>query len=260
MDFHEKVAVITGGANGIGRCIAESFLDKGAFVAVIDTDAANGARMEERFKGRLLFFAGDVGEKKTLDEFVKAVISRFPKVHYLINNAMRSKGGILSECKYEDFEYALRVGVTAPYYLTMKLKGRFDSGAAIVNISSSRSSQSQADTESYTAAKGGIAALTHALSVSLPGIRVNAIAPGWIDISPWHDGWPVPQHTIPDRAQHPVGRVGRAEDIANLALFLCSEEAGFITGQEIFADGGMSKLMVYHGDCGWSYQPGSKND
>jgi NAD(P)-dependent dehydrogenase (short-subunit alcohol dehydrogenase family) len=219
--------------------------------------------MEEKVEkngGKMLFYAGDVGEKKALDEFVKAIVSRFPKVHYLINNAMRSKGGILSECKYEDFEYALRVGVTAPYYLTMKLKGRFDSGAAIVNISSSRSSQSQADTESYTAAKGGIAALTHALSVSLPGIRVNAIAPGWIDISPWHDGWPVPQHPIPDRAQHPICRVGQAEDIANLTLFLCSEEAGFITGQEIFADGGMSKLMIYHGDHGWSYQPGGKND
>jgi NAD(P)-dependent dehydrogenase (short-subunit alcohol dehydrogenase family) len=265
VDFNKKVAVITGGANGIGRCIAERFLDKGASVAVIDTEplglrstTANGALMKEKYGDKLLFFAGDVGEKKTLDEFVKAVLSRFFKVHYLVNNAMRFQKGILSECRYEDFEYALRVGVTAPYYLTMKLKGKFDSGAAIVNISSTRSSQSQADTESYTAAKGGIAALTHALSVSLPGIRVNAIAPGWIDTTPWHEGWPVPQHSVTDRSQHPAGRVGRAEDIANLALFLCSEEAGFITGQEIFADGGMSKLMIYHGANGWSYQPGKK--
>jgi NAD(P)-dependent dehydrogenase (short-subunit alcohol dehydrogenase family) len=128
--------------------------------------------------------------------------------------------------------------------------------AAIVNISSSRSSQSQPDTESYTAAKGGIAALTHALSVSLAGIaRVNAIAPGWIDTSPWHEGGSISQHSASDHYQHPARRVGRAEDIAKLTLFLCSEDAGFITGQEIFADGGMSKLMIYHNDCGWSYRP-----
>ena len=258
MSFQGKAAIITGGANGIGRCIAECFLDKGAFVAVIDTDAARGAQMEEKYGEKFLFFSGDIVEEKTLDSFIKAVLSRFSKIHYLINNAMRSKGGILSGCDYRDFEYTLRVGVTAPYYLTMKLKDNFAPDAAIVNISSSRSGQSQPDTESYTAAKGGIAALTHALSVSLAGVaRVNAIAPGWIDTSQWHEGCPAPQHSAPDRFQHPVRRLGRAEDIAKLALFLCGEDAGFITGQEIFADGGMSKLMIYHSDCGWSYQPGS---
>ena len=256
MSFHGKTAIITGGANGIGRCIAEHFLDKGALVAIIDVDAEHKAQMEEKHGDRLLFFVGDVGDERTLGAFVEAFLSRFPKVHYLINNAMCSRGGILSGCGYGDFEYALRVGVTAPYYLTMKLKDSFGPDAAIVNISSSRSGQSQPDTESYTAAKGGIAALTHALSVSLAGIaRVNAVAPGWIDTSPRHEGSPLSQHSTPDHFQHPVRRVGRAEDIAKLALFLCSEDAGFITGQEIFADGGMSKLMTYHGDCGWSFQP-----
>ena len=254
MDFHGKTVVITGGANGIGRCIAETFLDKGALVAIIDTDEANGARLEAKYESKLMFFAGDVGEEKVLDAFVEAVLSRFHKINYIINNAMRSKGGILSCCGYGDFEYALRVGVMAPYYLTMKLKDKFEPDAAIVNISSSRSGQSQPDTESYTAAKGGIAALTHALSVSLAGIaRVNAIAPGWIDTSKQHEGLPVLQHSAPDHNQHPVRRIGRPEDIAKLTLFLCSEDAGFITGQEIFADGGMSKLMIYHGDFGWTY-------
>jgi NAD(P)-dependent dehydrogenase (short-subunit alcohol dehydrogenase family) len=215
--------------------------------------------MKEKHGDKLLFFAGDVGEEKTLDVFVEVVLSCFPKVHYLVNNAMRSNGGIMSGCGYGDFEYALRVGVTAPYYLTMKLKNSFGPDAAIVNISSSRSSQSQPDTESYSAAKGGIAALTHALSVSLAGIaRVNAIAPGWIDTSPWHEKSSVVQHSVPDHLQHPVRRVGQAEDIAKLTLFLCSEDAGFITGQEIFADGGMSKLMIYNDDCGWSFQPNRK--
>ena len=256
MDFHGKTAVITGGANGIGRCITESFLEKGAFVAVIDTDAARGAQMEEKYGDKILFFNGDVGEQKFLDAFVEKILSRYPKVHYLINNAMRSQGGILSGCGYGNFEYAQRVGVTAPYYLTMKLKDSFGPNASIVNISSSRSSQSQPDTESYTAAKGGIAALTHALSISLSEVvRVNAIAPGWIDTSLWQEGGQPPTHSAPDKFQHPAHRIGQPEDIAKLALFLCSEDAGFITGQEIFADGGMSKLMVYHGDCGWEFKP-----
>jgi len=258
MDNKGKAAVVTGGAGGIGRCIAENFLEAGNSVAIIDTDEASGAKMTERYGNKLLFFPGDVGEEKTLSAFVEAVLSRFPSIHYLINNAMRSKGGILSGCGYEDFEYTLRVGVTAPYFLAMKFKDRFGKDAAIVNISSSRSSQSQPDTESYTAAKGGIAALTHALSASLAGIvRVNAIAPGWIDISPWHEGVALQQHSLPDQWQHPARRIGKAEDIAKLALFLCSKDAGFINGQEIFADGGMSKLMIYHDDCGWLYRPDS---
>lgn len=204
----------------------------------------------------MLFFAGGVADKTVLDSFVEAVLTRFSKVDFIVNNAMFMKGGILSGCEYEDFEYALRLGVTAPFYLSFRLKEHFGDGAAIVNISSSRSGQSQPNTESYTAAKGGIAALTHAMSVSLTGIaRVNAIAPGWIDVSGWHEGAAAPEHSLADRVQHPTGRVGRAEDIAKLALFLCSPDAGCITGQEIFVDGGMSKLMIYHNDHGWTYAP-----
>ena len=259
MKFQDKAAIVTGGANGIGRCLTEYFLEEGACVAIIDVDVQAGERLAEKLGERFMFFAGDVGEEATLNAFVEAVLSRFPKVHYLINNAMAFKGGILSAVGYEDFTYALRVGVTAPYYLAMKLKNHLGSGAAIVNISSSRSAQSQPDGESYAAGKGGIVALTHALNISLAGTaRVNAIAPGWIDVSQWHEDWPIQQHSGPDCLQHPVGRVGKAEDIAKLALFLCSEDAGFISGQEIFADGGMSKLMIYHDTCGWSYKPDSK--
>lgn len=256
MDFTDRVALVTGGANGIGRCVAEHFLEAGAIVAVLDADASAGERLAERYRERLLFFAGDIAEKDVLDTFVSAVTARFPTVHFLINNAMQSQGGILSGCSYARFERALRIGVTAPYYLTLRLKDHFGPNAAIVNLSSTRSRQSQPDTESYTAAKGGIAALTHALSVSLSGIaRVNAIAPGWIETAPYREGAPKPCHSDADRLQHPVGRVGRPEDIAKLVLFLCGPDAGFITGQEIFVDGGMSKLMTYHQDHGWRYQP-----
>ncbi|HML48475.1 MAG TPA: SDR family oxidoreductase [Clostridia bacterium] len=256
MTFTDRVALVTGGANGIGRCIAEHLLDAGACVAVLDADASAGERLAERYRDRLFFFAGDIADQAVLDAFVAAVTARFPKIHFLVNNAMKSQGGILSGCDYAQFERALRVGVTAPYYLTLRLKDRFGPNAAIVNISSSRSRQSQPDTESYTAAKGGIAALTHALSVSLSGIaRVNAVAPGWIETAPYHEDAPAPRHSDADRLQHPVKRVGRPEDIAKLVLFLCGPDAGFITGQEIFADGGMSKLMVYHNDLGWTYRP-----
>ena len=151
----------------------------------------------------------------------------------------------IDECSYEEFQYALSVGVTAPFYLVKLLMDHLAEGASIVNISSSRDRMSQPQTESYTAAKGGIAALTHALAVSLAGrARVNSISPGWIDTSYMvYEG--------PDAIQQPVGRVGNPMDITNMVLFLCSDKAGFITGENICIDGGMTKQMIYHGDCNW---------
>ena len=153
----------------------------------------------------------------------------------------------ISECSWEDFSYALAVGVTAPFYLTKLLLPLFAPGASVINISSSRDRMSQPQTESYTAAKGGIAALTHAMAVSLAGkARVNSISPGWIDTTG-------SRITGADARQQPAGRVGRPEDIAEAVLFLCSEKAGFITGENLCIDGGMTKLMIYHGDHGWTY-------
>ena len=150
---------------------------------------------------------------------------------------------------YEDFEYALKVGVTAPFYLAKRFAPYFAKGASIVNISSSRDRMSQPQTESYTAAKGGISALTHALAVSLAGrVRVNSISPGWIETG----------NTIyegADAVQQPVGRVGNPHDIANMVLYLCSDMAGFITGENICIDGGMTRQMIYHGDHGWRLDP-----
>ena len=154
----------------------------------------------------------------------------------------------IEDCSYEEFQYALAVGVTAPFYLSKLFSKNFSDGAAIINISSSRDRMSQPQTESYTAAKGGIAALTHALAVSFSGkVRVNSISPGWIDTDyQVYDG--------ADAIQQPCGRVGNPMDIANMVLFLCSEKAGFITGENICIDGGMTKQMIYHGDWGWKYE------
>ena len=232
MDFKDKVVVITGGAQGIGRCIAEEFEKLGAAVCVIDKQQGN-------------HFVGDIADKETLEQFAKDVIEKYGHVDYLINNALPLMKGI-NECSYEEFQYALSVGVTAPFYLSKLFIPHFAEGATIVNISSSRDRMSQPQTESYTAAKGGIAALTHALSVSLAGkVRVNSISPGWIDTA----------YTVyegPDAIQQPTGRVGNPLDIANMVLFLCSDKAGFITGENICIDGGMTKQMIYHGDNGWT--------
>jgi len=250
MEFKNKNIVITGGANGIGRCIAETFLKAGAKVTIIDIDKSAGDKLQTRHKN-LHFFQGDIAEKETLERFVSTL--NLP-IHCLINNACTQQRGLLSHCTYEDFEYVQRVGVTAPYYITSLLlqKNGLAANASIVNISSTRANQSQPDTESYSAAKGGISALTHAMAVSLAGkAKVNAINPGWIETANYHNNAEPPLHSKQDNQQHPAGRVGMPEDIAEMTLFLCSEKAGFITGESITIDGGMSKLMIYHNDDGW---------
>lgn len=234
-NFKDKVVVVTGGAKGIGNRICGLFKDAGANVCTIDICKND-------------YFVGDIAEKSVLERFAKKVISENGKVDCLINNALPRMCGI-TDGTYEDFEYALRVGVTAPFYLAKLFKDYFSNGASIVNISSSRDRMSQAETESYTAAKGGISALTHALAMSLAGkVRVNSISPGWIDTNGTQrlfDG--------PDDFQQPVGRIGRSDDIANMVMYLCSDMASFITGENICIDGGMTRQMIYHGDEGWSY-------
>lgn len=230
-DFQNKVAVVTGGARGIGKCIRETFEAAGAAVCVIDV-------LENDY------FVGDLADRDTLERFAAKVIGDHGHVDYLINNAAPKMCGI-DAGSYEAFEYALKVGVTAPFYLTKLFAPHFAPGAAVVNISSSRDRMSQPQTESYTAAKGGISALTHALAVSLAGkVRVNSISHGWID-----NNYTVYEGA--DAVQQPAGRVGMPPDIANMVLYLCSDMAGFITGENICIDGGMTRQMIYHGDCGW---------
>lgn len=232
MEFQDKVAVVTGGAQGIGRVIAEEFRREGAQVCVIDRQPG-------------VYFVGDLSQEETLIRFAEKVVADFGRVDYLVNNALPLMKGI-DACSYEEFNCALRVGVTAPFYLAKLFLPHFGEGAAIVNISSSRDRMSQPFTESYTAAKGGISALTHALAVSLAGrVRVNSISPGWIDTA-------FTEYSGPDACQHPVRRVGNPLDIASMVLYLCSSKAGFITGENICIDGGMSRQMIYTGDFGWT--------
>lgn len=233
--FKNKVAVVTGGARGIGKCICQQLEQAGAAVCVIDILDNPG-------------YVGDIADPAVLEDFARQVIDRHGHVDMLINNAKPVMVGI-DAGSYEEFLNALQVGVAAPFYLSKLFAPYFAPGASIVNISSSRDRMSQPQTESYTAAKGGISALTHAMAASFAGkVRVNAVSPGWIDTDyTVYDG--------ADAAQHPAGRVGDPRDIANLVLYLCSDKAGFITGQNIYVDGGMTKLMIYHDDCGWKFEP-----
>lgn len=225
------MVVVTGVAHGIGQAIVEDFRKEGAVVEVIDKTPGT-------------YFVGDIGNKETLEAFSSYVLEKHSHIDYLINNALLIMKGI-DECSYEEFQYALSVGVTAPFYLTKLFKDSFNKGAVIVNISSSRDRMSQDNTESYTAAKGGIAALTHALMMSLRGhVRVNSISPGWINT---HGN----TYTGPDAYQQPTGRVGNPQDISSMVLFLCSPQASFINGENICIDGGMTKQMIYHEDAGW---------
>ncbi len=230
-----KVAVVTGGARGIGKAICQAFRAQGASVCTID----------------LLdnpYFVGDIADEPVLQKFASKVIADYGKVDFLINNACLSRGG-LRTCSAEDFNYVLRVGITAPFLLTRLFQEHFAPHASIVNISSTRYLMSQPDTESYTAAKGGISALTHAMAITLSGkVRVNSISPGWIETTEV-------QSEGPNKSQHPVGRVGTPSDIVHAVMFLCDSNSGFITGQNITVDGGMTKLMVYHNDFGWTYNP-----
>ena len=233
-EFKDKVVVVTGGAKGIGKCIAEQFAKNGSQVCVIDKVPGS-------------HYVGDIADKCVIESFVKYIADNYGRVDYIINNALPIMKGI-DDCSYEDFQYALSVGVAAPFYLVKLLIPYLTQGASIINISSSRDRMSQPQTESYTAAKGGIAALTHALAVSLAGkARVNSISPGWIDTQ-------YVEYEGADALQQPVGRVGNPMDIANMVLFLCSEKAGFITGENICIDGGMTKQMIYHADNGWKLE------
>ena len=232
--FQGKNVVITGGAHGIGLAIREAFEKEGAKCFVIDIAPGD-------------HYTGDISDPGVLEAFSRHVLAQAGKIDCLVNNAPPIMRGI-DECSYDEFMSAMKVGVAAPFYLAKLFMNAFAPGASIINISSSRDRMSQKQTESYTAAKGGIHALTHALAVSLSGrVRVNSISPGWIDTE-------YREYEGPDAYQQPAGRGGNPMDIANMVLFLASDKAGFITGENIAIDGGMTKLMIYHADHGWTLE------
>lgn len=258
MRFQNRVCLITGGAQGIGRGIAEAFHTEGAKVAFMDLDREAGLALQVKLPGSW-FSHGDAADEADLERFVSGGIQRFGAVHYLINNACVGAGGILSDCDSKAFDRCIDIGLRAPYLLSRLCLPHFEAGmSCIINIASTRGFMSEPDSEAYTAAKGGILALTRALAVSLgPEVRVNSISPGWIETGLHRKSTDLRDihHKESDKLQHPAGRVGVPQDIAAACLYLCSDEATFITGQNLTVDGGMSTRMVYSGDWGWEYHP-----
>lgn len=249
----EKVGVVTGGAQGIGLGIVMRLLEEGMTVVIaeIDEEAGRGAESGLKHLGRVIFTRTDVGDEESVRKCVALITQEFGRLDALVCNAgiAHAEQGPIETLELSDWNRMVSTHLTGCFLCAKHASPYLRKGhGAMVTIASTRAFQSEANTEAYAAAKGGIVALTHALAISLgPDVRVNCIAPGWIDVRGWKKGrrGPVPDLRLIDHTQHPSGRVGRPEDIAALAAFLLSDQAGFITGQTLIADGGMTRKMIY---------------
>jgi len=249
--MRDKVAIITGGAQGIGKALAKTFLEKGCRAVIADNDHEAGEETmgEYASEGRIEFIPADVSSEHDVARLIEMTATRFGRIDILVNNAGVSANRPLEELSLEDWNRVIGVNLTGPF-LCAKHAAPFlrATKGCIVNIASTRAFMSEPGTEAYSASKGGIAALTHALAMSLgPEVRVNCISPGWIDVKGWRrrTGSYRSELSEADHSQHPAGRVGKPEDIAALAVFLASDEASFITGANFIVDGGMTRKMIY---------------
>ncbi|WP_028547826.1 glucose 1-dehydrogenase [Paenibacillus sp. UNC451MF] len=249
-----KVAAITGGAQGIGKAVSLAFAKAGYEVSIADTDKEAGLETVQEIRqagGKSLFMRVDVAKEDDISRWMKVTLAELGRLDVLVNNAGISRGGSMLELPVTQFDEVIGVNLRGAFMCSQQaaaIMKRQGSGV-ILNMASTRALMSEADTEAYSASKGGLLALTHAMAVSLGGygIRVNAISPGWIETSDWQKASrrQTPVHSERDRLQHPVGRVGNPDDIASACLYLAGNQAGFITGQNLVIDGGMTVKMIY---------------
>ncbi len=251
MDRSTRTAVITGGGQGIGKAIAQAYLSDGmnVIIAELDEEAGNETAAELNLADRLQFIRTDVSDESSVRTMINKTIEIFTRIDILVNNAAIAINKSINELSLNEWNRVISVNLTGPFlcskYAAPYLK---QNKGCIINIASTRAFMSEPDTEAYTASKGGIAALTHALALSLgPDVRVNSISPGWIDVSGWKkkSGRYNADLSKADQLQHPAGRAGMPQDIASLALFLASPGNSFITGANFMVDGGMTKKMIY---------------
>jgi len=235
-EYSEKAALVTGGARGIGAATAALLAARGYRVAVADRDAPARGRSD------IAFIRCDVSREADVRRCMRALLKRFGRLDALVNNAgIAAPGnGPLERLSLAQWNRRIGTNLTGMFLMAKHAAPHLRRAhGAMVNIASTRALQSEPDTEAYAAAKGGVVALTHALAMSLgPEVRVNCVSPGWIDTGK-------NRISRADHAQHPVGRVGRTEDVAELVAFLLSQAAGFATAQNYVLDGGMARKMIY---------------
>ena len=251
MRFAGKVFFVTGGGQGIGRGIVRRLVDEAAQVCIAERDKHAGADAASEYGDRVKFVPTDIAREPAVRRAVTACVKWGGRLDGIVNNAAIADPNVgpLEQLSLARWQAFLAVNLTGPFLVAKHAIPHLrKTGGAIVNLGSTRSLMSEKDTEPYATSKGGISALTHALAISLgPDIRVNCISPGWIatsELAP-RDRRKPPRLSKRDHAQHPVGRVGRPEDIAALTAYLLSDEAGFVTGQTWYVDGGMTRKMIY---------------
>ena len=248
-----RVVIVTGGAQGIGKGIARYLLERGHQVIVADVDAEAGQETREEYQrlGDIAFIETDVSNEASVQRCVQHALERHRRLDALVNNAglARPPREPVETLSLELWNRYIATNLTGCFLMTKHCVPHLrQARGAIANIASTRAIQSEPHTEAYSATKGGIVSLTHALAMSLgPDIRVNCVSPGWIAVSEWKKRSQRKAADLrpEDHAQHPAGRVGTPEDVAALVAFLISDEAGFITGQNFAVDGGMTTQMIY---------------
>ncbi len=251
MRFTDTVVLVTGGGRGIGRAITKRLVDEGGRVCILDPDRHAGADAAREYGDHVLYVRGSVASERDVRRAVSGCVRWGKRLDGVVNNAgiAAPEIGPIEDVTLATWRKYIDANLTGMFLVTKAAVPHLRrTSGAIVNISSTRAIQSEPETEAYAATKGGILALTHALAISLgPKIRVNAISPGWIatdEMAP-RDQRRAPKLSRTDHAQHPVGRVGKPDDVAGLCAWLLSSEAGFVTGENVVIDGGMTRKMIY---------------
>jgi NAD(P)-dependent dehydrogenase (short-subunit alcohol dehydrogenase family) len=246
-----RVAIVTGGARGIGAAIAARLAAGGYRVVVADVDGEAGRETERALGPAARFVKCDVADEAQVRACVKAALAHGRRLDALVNNAALARPARVPVTKLPlaKWNRTVAVNLTGAFLMAKHAAPHLRRArGAIVNIASTRALQSEPHTEAYSATKGGIVALTHALAVSLgPDVRVNCVSPGWIDVSGRQKAGKRRSARLSraDHLQHPAGRVGTPEDVAALVAYLLGDEAGFVTGQNFVCDGGMTRRMIY---------------
>jgi NAD(P)-dependent dehydrogenase (short-subunit alcohol dehydrogenase family) len=237
----QKVVLVTGAAHGIGRATARQLLDEGWLVGAVDLSGAYLERIFGKQTRRVALIEGDIGDEHTAKRAVTATIERFGQLDGVVSNAGMMIRKPIRQLTLAEWRRVLDVNLTAAFLLAKAGERALrQTGGAFVSIASTRAAMSEPDTEAYSASKGGLVALTHALAMSLAPVRVNCISPGWIATRDYN------KLRRKDHTQHPAGRVGRPEDIAEVVAWLLDgERSGFVTGANFTIDGGMTRKMIY---------------